>query len=136
MNREMLLQPAQLNIAHSSQSNLLCTLTQNLKSSTTQHFTFFHLIIGVSDLSLRERSLHVLQQTGQVLLAVTHHQKETGTHTHTHRCSVRARLRVLPSAAVSPLQVAANHHLLQLHDVGMPEPEQQVDFPQTADGDP
>lgn len=44
----------------------------------------FHWIISASHLSLRERSLHVLQQTGQILLTVTHHQKQTEIDTHKH----------------------------------------------------
>lgn len=40
------------------------------------------MLICVSHLSLGERGLHVLQQAGQILLAVTHHQKQTETGRH------------------------------------------------------
>lgn len=36
-------------------------------------------------LSLRERCLHVFQQTGQVLFTVTHHQKQTAQETEDYR---------------------------------------------------
>lgn len=37
---------------------------------------------------------------------------------------------------VLPLQLGANHNFLQLHNVGMPQPQQQVNLSQAADGDP
>lgn len=36
---------------------------------------------------------------------------------------------------VWPFQLAANHHLFQLHNVGMSQPKQQVNLSQAADGD-
>lgn len=53
---------------------------------------FLQLIIPVSHLSLREWSLHVLQQTGQILLTVTHHQKQTETEKQTSRSTTTARV--------------------------------------------
>lgn len=35
-----------------------------------------------------------------------------------------------------PLQMAAYNHLLQLHNVGMSQPQQECDLPQAADGNP
>lgn len=40
-------------------------------------------VLSLKHLRLGERGLHVLQQTGQILLTVTHHQEQTETgHVH------------------------------------------------------
>lgn len=49
-------------------------------------------------------------------------------HTRLQRC-VWVRQHILP------LELAANHHLFQLHNVGMPQPQQQVNLSEAADGD-
>lgn len=53
----------------------------------------------VSHLSLREWSLHVLQQTGQILLTVTHHQKQTETEKQTSK-SITGRVTI-PTVQIS-----------------------------------
>lgn len=96
-----------------------------------------------SHLGLRKGRRHVLQEAGQVLLTVTHHQEDAGSSKGSMgppQPPGGGGCRGLGGAGVaargSPLQVVAHHHLLQLHNVWVAEAEEQRDLAEAADGDP
>lgn len=108
------------------------------------HSTWQESFVNESEsyLSLREWCLHVLQQTGQILFTVTHHQKQTEPETEKkqvkssvfpkdnsqHQPHSPGSIDMCICEHVLPLQLGANHNFLQLHNVGMPQPQQQVNL--------